>query len=63
MDKWFSKGEGDKQIVRELIPTDEKGHPLKGALDGKHIYNILAIFLLVSLISLEVDPIDSCSQK
>ncbi|KAL3842214.1 hypothetical protein ACJMK2_020253, partial [Sinanodonta woodiana] len=31
--KWFAKSEGDKEIVRELIPTDEHGKPLKGALE------------------------------
>ena len=39
VDKWFAKSEGDKQIVRELIPTDKDGRPLKGALDG--MYGIL----------------------
>ncbi|XP_059150632.1 lipoxygenase homology domain-containing protein 1-like isoform X2 [Physella acuta] len=33
VNKWFSKSDGDKLIVRELIPTDEKGRPLKGALE------------------------------
>nr|KAI8760088.1 lipoxygenase homology domain-containing protein 1-like [Biomphalaria glabrata] len=32
VDKWFSKGEGDKLIVRELIPTDKDGKPLRGSL-------------------------------
>ena len=36
VDKWFAKSEGDKQIVRELIPTDKDGRPLKGALDGMY---------------------------
>ena len=38
VDKWFAKGEGDKLTVRELIPTDEKGRPLKGALEGKYLF-------------------------
>jgi hypothetical protein len=29
---WIGRGEGDGQLVRELVPTDEKGQPLKGAL-------------------------------
>ncbi|GFN87702.1 hypothetical protein PoB_001420800 [Plakobranchus ocellatus] len=33
VDKWFAKGEGDKLTVRELVPTDERGRPLKGALE------------------------------
>ncbi|XP_053384453.1 lipoxygenase homology domain-containing protein 1-like isoform X6 [Mercenaria mercenaria] len=33
VDKWFARSEGDKQIVRELIPTDEKGRPIKGGLE------------------------------
>lgn len=32
--RWFARSEDDKQIVRELIPTDEKGRPLKGGLEG-----------------------------
>ena len=35
--RWFARSEDDKQIVRELIPTDEKGRPLKGGLEGKEI--------------------------
>lgn len=31
--QWFARSEGDKQIIRELIPTDEKGRPLKGGLE------------------------------
>ncbi|XP_048241483.1 lipoxygenase homology domain-containing protein 1-like isoform X2 [Haliotis rufescens] len=32
VDRWFAKGEDDNQIVRELIPTDERGNRLKGTL-------------------------------
>ena len=28
VNRWFAKDEDDKQIVRELISTDEKGNPL-----------------------------------
>lgn len=35
--RWFARSEDDKQIVRELIPTDEKGRPLKGGLEGVFI--------------------------
>lgn len=31
---WFASDEGDKQIIRELTPTDKDGRPLKRALDG-----------------------------
>ncbi|XP_012940880.1 lipoxygenase homology domain-containing protein 1 [Aplysia californica] len=33
VDQWFARGEGDKAIVRELIPTDKDGRSLKGALE------------------------------
>lgn len=33
VNKWFARDEDDKQIVRELMPTDEKGRPLV-QLDG-----------------------------
>lgn len=33
--QWFARGEGDGEIVREFIPTDAKGQPLKGALEGE----------------------------
>ncbi|XP_060561299.1 lipoxygenase homology domain-containing protein 1-like [Ruditapes philippinarum] len=33
VDRWFARSEDDKQIVRELIPTDEKGRPIKGGLE------------------------------
>ncbi|XP_077979346.1 lipoxygenase homology domain-containing protein 1-like [Glandiceps talaboti] len=29
-DRWFAKDEDDGQIVRELLPTDENGKPIKG---------------------------------
>ncbi|KAH9519113.1 Lipoxygenase y domain-containing protein 1 [Bulinus truncatus] len=32
VNKWFAKGEGDKLIVRELVPTDKEGRPLHGSL-------------------------------
>ncbi|CAL1540467.1 unnamed protein product [Lymnaea stagnalis] len=35
VNKWFAKSEGDKLIVRELMPTDAHGKPLKGSLEGK----------------------------
>jgi len=35
VNRWFARGEDDKQIVRELIPTDEQGKPLKGGLEGR----------------------------
>ena len=34
VNKWFASDEDDKQIVRELIPTDKDGKPLRKALDG-----------------------------
>jgi hypothetical protein len=33
VNKWFAKDEDDKQIVREIVPTDENGRPLI-ILDG-----------------------------
>jgi len=33
VNRWFSKDEDDRQIVRELTPTDERGRPLV-TLDG-----------------------------
>ncbi|WAR01120.1 LOXH1-like protein, partial [Mya arenaria] len=33
VNRWFARSEDDKQIVRELIPTDENGRPLKGGLE------------------------------
>ena len=30
VDRWFAKDEDDGQLVRELIPTDERGRPLVG---------------------------------
>ncbi|KAL4225451.1 Lipoxygenase y domain-containing protein 1 [Mactra antiquata] len=33
VNRWFARSEDDKQIVRELIPTDEKGQPIKGGLE------------------------------
>lgn len=27
--RWFARGEGDGQIVRELVPTDTSGNQLK----------------------------------
>ncbi|ESO97796.1 hypothetical protein LOTGIDRAFT_208950 [Lottia gigantea] len=32
VDRWFAKNEDDGAIVRELIPTDEKGRPLDDSL-------------------------------
>jgi len=26
--QWFDKGSGDRQTIRELLPTDEQGNPL-----------------------------------
>jgi hypothetical protein len=37
VNEWFATDEGDKQIIRELIPTDKDGKPLKRALDGNFI--------------------------
>ena len=34
--QWFARSEGDKQLVRELIPTDERGNPFRGGLEGIH---------------------------
>ena len=28
MNRWFATDEDDKQIIRELIATDENGHPI-----------------------------------
>jgi hypothetical protein len=39
VDKWFAKDEDDRQIVRELVPTDEHGRPLIG-LDGIFYHNM-----------------------
>ena len=36
--QWFARSEGDKQIVRELIPTDEHGRPLRGGLEGDYSF-------------------------
>ncbi|XP_076450682.1 LOW QUALITY PROTEIN: lipoxygenase homology domain-containing protein 1-like [Babylonia areolata] len=33
VNQWFARSEGDGEIVREFIPTDEKGRPLKGRLE------------------------------
>nr|KAG5694176.1 hypothetical protein BaRGS_016022 [Batillaria attramentaria] len=33
VNQWFARGEGDGEIVREFIPTDEQGRPLKGNLE------------------------------
>ena len=38
--QWFARSEGDKQIVRELIPTDEHGRPLRGGLEGDYSFLI-----------------------
>ena len=35
MNQWFAQGEGDGELVREFIPTDERGRPLKGQLEGE----------------------------
>ena len=32
--RWFAKGEDDGKIVRELLPTDEHGHPIDTGLEG-----------------------------
>ena len=32
--RWFAKREDDGKIVRELLPTDEHGHPLDTGLEG-----------------------------
>lgn len=42
VDNWFARSEGDGLIVRELIPTDKHGKPLKGTLEG----NCLTSFYL-----------------
>lgn len=47
VNKWFAKGEGDKLTVRELVPTDENGQPLKGALDGNVFFFIYATFIML----------------
>ena len=33
--RWFAKGEDDGKIVRELLPTDEHGHPIDTGLEGE----------------------------
>lgn len=33
VNRWFARDEDDKQIVRELIPTDEQGRPLAGGIE------------------------------
>lgn len=35
VNKWFASDEDDKQIIRELIPTDKDGKPLRKAIDGR----------------------------
>lgn len=35
VNRWFASDEDDKQIIRELIPTDKDGKPLRKALDGR----------------------------
>ena len=42
VNRWFAKDEDDRQIVREVVPTDEKGRPLI-ELDGLKI-NFLYFF-------------------
>ncbi|XP_078580092.1 lipoxygenase homology domain-containing protein 1-like isoform X2 [Branchiostoma floridae x Branchiostoma japonicum] len=36
--RWFAKDEDDKQIVRELVPTDESGKPLEGNILEENEY-------------------------
>ena len=38
VNKWFDRKEDDRQIVREIVPTDENGRPLV-VLDGKQLYS------------------------
>ena len=33
--RWFAKDEDDHKIVRELLPTDEKGNALDTGLQGQ----------------------------
>jgi hypothetical protein len=33
VNRWFARDEDDKQIIRELLPTDADGRPLAG-LEG-----------------------------
>jgi hypothetical protein len=33
--QWFDKGAGDRQTIRELLPTDEQGNPLSDR-NGKY---------------------------
>jgi hypothetical protein len=37
VNKWFARSEDDGEIIREFIPTDEHGKPLKGTPQGKII--------------------------
>jgi hypothetical protein len=37
VNKWFARSEDDGEIIREFIPTDEHGKPLKGTPQGKKI--------------------------
>lgn len=39
VNRWFASDEDDKQIIRELIPTDKDGKPLRKALDGRNLSN------------------------
>ena len=48
VNQWFARGEGDGEIVREFIPTDEKGRPLKGRLEGEHLLSFVFFLLLFS---------------
>ena len=43
VNQWFARGEGDGEIVREFIPTDEKGRPLKGRLEGERLLSFVLV--------------------
>ena len=51
--RWFAKGEDDGKIVRELLPTDEHGHPIDTGLEGEGrqdmCYNYLFIYLFIDI--------------
>lgn len=36
MNRWFAKDEDDRQIVRELTPTDAQGRPIGGLAEVEY---------------------------
>ena len=42
--RWLARDEDDGQIVRELVPVDSSGRPIRGSLAGKII---ISVFMFV----------------